>query len=1004
MRGTGAQVGNVGGTLEDTQIINVIVNGGVATEIPFSLELLDENGNPINKRPVATGETVRIPVAGGSRPLTVSGRVTRGGDTQELITGTEGVALADPAGARPILIEDAQGFVFNPSRGGLYEFHFQDAEHRSIWVDFEVRPQVAFSSTRQLGTAGQELIVRAVLEGNPGQYPVVVPYRVQGHDLLSASDFLIEGEFLFDADAGRERSRSLALTPGVNVGDVLVTMVQGDGPEYALLGNPFIHQIVLRAPQQMPLHAVIALTQDGEQKNTVVQRDGGLLTLTAAPPNAGAFDATAYSFDWSQSSQALGITAETSGSVTIDPTQLTGSDVYRLQVVVSDKSAAGRSARAELRLRVTGGEDADVVAALEQFVSDPAGSRHRLAICPQGVNPFRGESERTCNRVDRSGEGVYLQAPEGYSISLGALSERASWETGDFGLEVDTSEIKDESGNTAANAHDEQFEHTGYRVDFEIGNLDFPGQSVPVVVPLPRGQAIPADAVWRKYLPAGWTNFIQNDANQLDSAPALAGGGCPWPGSSHWQPGLNSGHSCVRLVIEDGGPNDWDGEADGVIRDPGTLAVPAAETDPDLPPAEPEPVDPVPENPAPVPGTTTAKMKSGGSADGWLLSLLALGLMARRRQMYQLAAKSAVAVLIASVTAVNAGADPHWYVGGQLGRVMTGVDSSEVDARLADEGIGGSSRVTDENRLGHKLFAGYQFTPILALEGGYTQLGEISTRFENLPADTSAQDLNKVRPGSGYGGELALVAGHHFSAKLRGIARAGVLHWRAEHRIGDSSHTASGTDALLGLGVELSFNPAWTARVSWDRYSVENDKSQWLGLGMMYRFGAAPKIPGAFSLTKQPSHQTQAERLSQQKQTEVVKQHTAVASPVEGEPLAETSALEQWQPIKWTPQFARNQRTLANQEILSAIAAMAKEHPQQRLTITGYTDNTGSEVYNLRVSEERAQSVAKALVALGVDAKRLTVSGKGMADPIAPNTTEEGRALNRRAEVRLESW
>jgi hypothetical protein len=44
-----------------------------------------------------------------------------------------------------------------------------------------------------------------------------------------------------------------------------------------------------------------------------------------------------------------------------------------------------------------------------------------------------------------------------------------------------------------------------------------------------------------------------------------------------WSEGLSEGHECVRLIIQDGGPNDLDGMTDGVIRDPGTLAVPASE-------------------------------------------------------------------------------------------------------------------------------------------------------------------------------------------------------------------------------------------------------------------------------------------------------------------------------------------------------------------------------------------------------------------------------------------
>jgi OOP family OmpA-OmpF porin len=67
--------------------------------------------------------------------------------------------------------------------------------------------------------------------------------------------------------------------------------------------------------------------------------------------------------------------------------------------------------------------------------------------------------------------------------------------------------------------------------------------------------------------------------------------------------------------------------------------------------------------------------------------------------------------------------------------------------------------------------------------------------------------------------------------------------------------------------------------------------------------------------------------------------------------------------------------------------------------IVGYTDSTGDPDYNLDLSLRRAQSVRDYLVATGVPADKLRVIGRGEADPIAPNTTPEGRAENRRVEI-----
>jgi OOP family OmpA-OmpF porin len=70
-----------------------------------------------------------------------------------------------------------------------------------------------------------------------------------------------------------------------------------------------------------------------------------------------------------------------------------------------------------------------------------------------------------------------------------------------------------------------------------------------------------------------------------------------------------------------------------------------------------------------------------------------------------------------------------------------------------------------------------------------------------------------------------------------------------------------------------------------------------------------------------------------------------------------------------------------------------------KIKITGHTDNVGTADYNMKLSLKRAETVRDFLIGLGVDPKLLEVSGEGMANPIADNSTSEGRAKNRRVEV-----
>jgi len=69
--------------------------------------------------------------------------------------------------------------------------------------------------------------------------------------------------------------------------------------------------------------------------------------------------------------------------------------------------------------------------------------------------------------------------------------------------------------------------------------------------------------------------------------------------------------------------------------------------------------------------------------------------------------------------------------------------------------------------------------------------------------------------------------------------------------------------------------------------------------------------------------------------------------------------------------------------------------------VAGYTDNIGGAGYNRGLSKERAQQVVDYLINRGVPRNRLRAVGHGPASPVADNSTEEGRALNRRVELRF---
>lgn len=86
---------------------------------------------------------------------------------------------------------------------------------------------------------------------------------------------------------------------------------------------------------------------------------------------------------------------------------------------------------------------------------------------------------------------------------------------------------------------------------------------------------------------------------------------------------------------------------------------------------------------------------------------------------------------------------------------------------------------------------------------------------------------------------------------------------------------------------------------------------------------------------------------------------------------------------------------------IRSLAEFLQQHPERQVLIEGFTDNTGSDAYNLDLSQRRADSVRHALVRQGVDMRRISTQGFGKAHPVSDNSTPASRAMNRRVEVTI---
>jgi outer membrane protein OmpA-like peptidoglycan-associated protein len=89
------------------------------------------------------------------------------------------------------------------------------------------------------------------------------------------------------------------------------------------------------------------------------------------------------------------------------------------------------------------------------------------------------------------------------------------------------------------------------------------------------------------------------------------------------------------------------------------------------------------------------------------------------------------------------------------------------------------------------------------------------------------------------------------------------------------------------------------------------------------------------------------------------------------------------------------------QPTLNEVASVLAQYPKTYIDIYGHTDSDGADAYNQTLSERRAQAVATYLTGRGVQSARIATRGFGESQPIASNATEEGKAANRRVEIKI---
>ncbi len=344
-----------------------------------------------------------------------------------------------------------------------------------------------------------------------------------------------------------------------------------------------------------------------------------------------------------------------------------------------------------------------------------------------------------------------------------------------------------------------------------------------------------------------------------------------------------------------------------------------------------------------------------------------------------------IAVLANSVAVAD---DSGWYVGANVGQSRAKIDDERIVSSLAARGFPAYLLDIDHIERGYKLFGGYQFNRHFALESGYFDLGKFGFTAMTVPAGTLSGDI-KIK-----GLNFDAVGFVPFADKWSAFARVGLAYAEAKDtftgtgavNVLESRRSKRAANYKFGLGMQYDITESVALRAEGERYRIDdavNNKGDvdLASLGVVFRFGGRTPAPVMRAATPAPAPAPKPM---------VAAEPVLVVVPV--------TQTERYCSIL-DFQFEINQDAieLEEKEKLRVVGTFLAKYPNTTAVIEGHTDNVGTTEKNMELSQRRADSVVSYLVeTYPIKRARLTAVGYGEKRPIADNSTEEGKRMNRR--------
>ena len=466
------------------------------------------------------------------------------------------VATATDRFGNEVPVSLVDGVTLFPTGVNTVYWQATDNEGRTAIASQKVcvTPLVSIEKDQKV-LAGESVNVGVYLNGQAPNYPLSVNYTVSSNN-SELSAIVTNGQVTFEQ--GTEQSIDFTVPNDVVLGDDMTLTITLSEP--ANLGAKSTHNVTISSGNLAP-ELTLQVKQNSQNRMTV-EIEGGEVSVIATVTDPNEQDT--FTYDWQVNNDSIINDSTFNNEFKFSPLGLTAGTYY-VDLTVTDSATEAKSVKKTVYIQVV--ETLDLLANTD---SDGDGIPDNL----EGYQDNDGDG--IPDYLDRIQECNVLytdvEQQDGYLVegNAGVCLRRGDFtlngETG--GAHITNDDIDAENTNIV---HDAKFDNVGGIFDFIAYGLPENNQSVAISFPLQN--PIPEDPVYRKYRPdTGWGEFTQNNHNSLWSA-AGEPGYCPPPESTEWTSGLTPGHWCVQLIIEDGGPNDDDGELNGTVVDPGFVGA-----------------------------------------------------------------------------------------------------------------------------------------------------------------------------------------------------------------------------------------------------------------------------------------------------------------------------------------------------------------------------------------------------------------------------------------------